>query len=137
VNAKAHRAPRQLPDLARFRELRPDLLFPTQLHSTAVYLSGLKAIHDLQLPGTEDALLDWVAERYPDPRARRRPGRPRVTAATALRRYEKAVRELRKDGKPPTNDRQVAEHLGLETERQITEWRGKFGLPHVRDVLDE
>jgi hypothetical protein len=127
----------ELPDLARFRELRPDLFVPGGgIRAGAMYVVALKTLTDRGLPATEEALLDVVEESYPDPRKPRARGRPRVTGPVARRRFTDEVRKLRKAGKPADTDEDVAESMGMSA-RQIGRWRSRYGLPHAPEVPDE
>ena len=124
--------------LTRLLTERPDL-FRRGMRKTTAGAIILRAVDDLDDNGrdvTPDAVMAWVHDHYPDRRPQTR-GRPRLSAEEVHRRYVTAVRELRKDGRPPTNDADVADHLKMESDRQISEWRTRFGIPHVRDVQDE
>ena len=124
-----------LPDINRFKELRPDLTFMGSMNATAVYVMAMREVHDGHVAPTEEAFLAWVNDQYPDTRAKRRRGRPRSGRAKAWARFEEAVLALRADGLPSETDEDVASYLGVEP-RQIRRWRERFDIPYANEIED-
>jgi len=123
------------PTLDRFRELRPDLAWPGSMHQTTIYIMSLKAFHDSGDEFTEEALLRWVARRYPDPNRPRPRGRRPMDPGRARERYETAVRALRKEGVENPTDEQVGLKLRYtDPSGTMSDWRRKYGIPYADEV---